>query len=88
VTGEGSFDYQSLRGKVISGVAARASALGRPCLVLAGRCEVGRQGASSYGIDECWSVVEFTGSVEQAMNEPFASLTGLAASVAAVWTSP
>ena len=88
VTGEGSFDYQSLRGKVISGVAARASALGRPCLVLAGRCEVGRQGASSYGIDECWSVVELTGSVERAMNEPVESLAGLAASVAAVWTSP
>jgi len=88
ITGEGSFDYQSLRGKVVSGVAGRASAKARPCLVLAGQSSVGRQGASASGIDQCWSVVDFVGSVEKALSEPFDALAGLARSVAAVWSSP
>lgn len=37
VTGEGSFDSQSLRGKVISGIASRAQRAGVPVHVLAGR---------------------------------------------------
>lgn len=40
VTGEGSFDAQSLRGKVVSRVARTAQLQGRPCLVLAGRVSV------------------------------------------------
>lgn len=41
VTGEGSFDSQSLRGKVIHGMAARARAAGVPVHVLAGRVAEG-----------------------------------------------
>src|SRR5260370_710613 len=37
ITGEGSVDDQSLRGKVVAGVAAAARDLGVPCIVLAGR---------------------------------------------------
>ena len=37
VTGEGSFDFQSACGKVVSGVAAEARKAGVPLLVLAGR---------------------------------------------------
>lgn len=39
VTGEGSFDAQSLRGKVVHGVAARARARGVPVHVIAGRVD-------------------------------------------------
>ena len=39
ITGEGSFDAQSLRGKVVAGVAAAASERGLPCVVVAGRVE-------------------------------------------------
>ncbi len=41
ITGEGSFDSQSLRGKVIAGVARRAAAAQVPVHVLAGRVEPG-----------------------------------------------
>jgi glycerate kinase len=87
VTGEGSFDWQSLRGKVPSGVARRAAARARPCLVLAGRVDVGRREAAAAGIDEAWSVVEHVGSVEQAMARPYEGLAGLAATVAAAWST-
>ena len=41
ITGEGSFDRQSLRGKAVSGVIDRAGRRGVPVLVLAGRVEPG-----------------------------------------------
>jgi glycerate kinase len=86
ITGEGSFDFQSLRGKVIAGVAFRAAAKARPCLVLAGRCDVGRREASAMGVDEAWSVVEHVGSVDLAMSHPHEGLARLAAHVAGLWS--
>ena len=50
VTGEGCFDWQSLRGKVVAGVAATALAHGRACVVLAGRVEVGRREYAAIGV--------------------------------------
>lgn len=43
ITGEGAFDWQSLRGKVVAGVADAALARAVPVLVLAGRVEVTRR---------------------------------------------
>jgi glycerate kinase len=43
VTGEGAFDWQSLRGKAVAGVAAAALAHAVPTVVLAGRVEVSRR---------------------------------------------
>ncbi len=50
VTGEGSFDWQSLRGKVVAGVAAAALERAVPVLVLAGRVEVSRREWITAGI--------------------------------------
>ena len=87
VTGEGSFDWQSLRGKVIAGVAYAAAAKARPCLVLAGRCDVGRREASAMGVDEAWSVADHVGSVSEAMERPRESLAALARHVAGLWSA-
>jgi glycerate kinase len=43
ITGEGAFDWQSLRGKAVAGVAAAALDRAVPVLVLAGRVEVSRR---------------------------------------------
>lgn len=87
VTGEGSFDDQSLRGKVAIGVAAAAQERGVPCLVLAGQVKVGRRQAAAAGVDATYSVAEHAGSVEEAMARPAQLLTDLAAAVAAEWGS-
>lgn len=58
ITGEGSFDWQSLRGKVVSGVAESALAQGRACVVLAGRVEVGRREYSATGVSGAFAVVD------------------------------
>jgi len=50
VTGEGAFDWQSLRGKVVAGVASEALQRAVPVLVLAGRVEVSRREWISAGV--------------------------------------
>jgi glycerate kinase len=86
ITGEGSFDFQSLRGKVAGGVAAAAAEQGVPCLVLAGQVSLGRQEAAAAGFEAAYSVAEQAGSVEAALERPAARLSELAARVAREWS--
>lgn len=86
ITGEGSFDHQSLRGKVVAGVAAAARERGLPCLVVAGRVTVSPEEAQAAGVSGAWSLVDhFGGDVERAMSHPAAGLRALAAQLAASW---
>ena len=82
ITGEGSFDAQSLRGKVVSGVAAAAAEQGLPCLVLAGQVAVGRRELAAAGVAAAYSVAAAAGSVAAAMDRPAERLADLAARVA------
>lgn len=50
VTGEGSVDAQTLRGKAPAGVAAAARAAGVPVVVVCGRCEVGPAELAAAGV--------------------------------------
>ncbi len=82
ITGEGSFDEQSLRGKVVAGVAAAAHERGVPCLVLAGRVGISVPDAAAAGITGVASLVEHFGSADLAMTRPAEGLRALAASAA------
>jgi glycerate kinase len=86
ITGEGSFDAQSLRGKLVSGVAGGARDRGLPCLVLAGRTSAGRREAAVAGITEAYSLVSHFGGVDEAMARPAQGLTELAARLARQWS--
>jgi glycerate kinase len=86
LTGEGSFDFQSVRGKVAGGVAKAATAHGVPCLVLAGQVSLDRQQAAAAGVEAAYSVAEQAGSVEAAMARPGDGLAELAARVAGEWS--
>jgi glycerate kinase len=91
ITGEGSFDHQSLRGKVVAGVAGAARDLGLPCVVLAGRISAGRREASAAGVTESYSLVdhfggEEHGGVEPAMTRPAEGLRSIAARLAGQWS--
>ncbi len=50
ITGEGSFDSQSLQGKVVSGVAAAAKRASVPTVVIAGRVTATAEQYQPYGI--------------------------------------
>ena len=91
VTGEGSFDWQSLRGKVVSGVAAAALEQGRPCVVIAGRVEVGRREFAASGVTAAFAVVDDVrdrGLDEKvAIDDAASQVAQLAARVARTWGS-
>ncbi|MFL6237989.1 MAG: glycerate kinase [Actinomycetes bacterium] len=82
VTGEGRFDDQSLRGKVVSGVAEAAQAAGVRCVVLAGQVRLDADRAAAAGVDRAYAVTDEVGSVEEAMRRPAAGLERLAERVA------
>jgi glycerate kinase len=90
ITGEGSFDHQSLRGKVVAGVAGAARDRGLPCVVLAGRVSTGRRESAAAGVTEAHSLVEYFGGephggVERATSRPTEGLRALAARLARQW---
>jgi len=86
ITGEGSFDHQSLRGKVVAGIANGARDRGLPCLVVCGRNETGYREAASAGVTETYSLTEHFGSAEEAMARPAEGLRELGARIAGQWS--
>jgi glycerate kinase len=81
ITGEGSFDDQSLHGKVIDGVAGAARAAGVPVTVLAGRVTADPQAWRAAGVTRASSLVEAFG-LERAMADAGGGLRELAARLA------
>jgi glycerate 2-kinase len=85
ITGEGSFDHQSLRGKVVAGIANGARDRGVPCIVLCGRNETGYREAASAGVTETHSLTEYFGSEQEAMTRPAEGLRALSERLATQW---
>jgi glycerate kinase len=86
ITGEGSFDHQSLRGKVAGGVANSARDRGLPCVVVAGRVETGHREAAAQGVTETHSLVNHFGSTEKALAQADRGLREIAARLARQWS--
>ena len=84
VTGEGHFDWQSLRGKVVTGVADAAMELAVPVVVIAGQVSIGRRDWSAIGVSAAYAVSEDV-SLEQSLSEAFNSVRDMAARVAKTW---
>jgi len=84
ITGEGCLDDQSLHGKVVAGVAAAVSAVGKPCIVLAGEVRLGKRECASTGIDAAYSMKELFGA-DAAISEPAQTLQAMASRVAKTW---
>jgi glycerate kinase len=83
ITGEGSFDEQSLHGKTVGALAKAAGEHGVPCLVLAGRCGVDPGAAREAGIARAYGLVDhLAGDVATALARPAEGLRVLAAHVA------
>lgn len=86
ITGEGTFDWSSLRGKVVSGVAGMAQDHGIPVIVLAGQVMVGRREFGAIGVESAYSMADLAGSVSAAMDEPQTWLAAAAQRVASTWS--
>jgi glycerate kinase len=85
VTGEGSLDPTSLRGKVVGGVAAMAAEAAVPCIALAGQVGVGRREAAAAGLEAAYAVADAVG-LDAALARPAEELAALAARVAREWS--
>jgi glycerate kinase len=66
ITGEGSLDAQSLRGKVVAAVAAAAPC---PVYAVAGRIELSAQALAKMGISRSLALVDLAPSVRSAMDD-------------------
>lgn len=85
ISGEGAFDYSSRAGKVVHGVASVAMRHAVPCLVLAGRVDVGSREMRALGVESAYGVVDRVGE-QAAMADPARHLADLAARVARSWS--
>ena len=86
VTGEGRFDWQSLRGKVVAGVAEAALANATATVVIAGQTLVGRRDTMALGIAGTYAVAESPDQVAAALADPTGTLSARAARVASTWS--
>jgi glycerate kinase len=86
VTGEGRFDWQSLRGKVVAGVAGQALAIGTPVVVIAGQVQVGRREALAIGVESAYPVARNPQEVDAALADPVGTLADRAERVARTWS--
>ncbi len=86
VTGEGRFDWQSLRGKVVAGVAAAGLDTGTPVVVVAGQVLVGRREAQVIGVESAYPVARTPREIEAALADPYATLAARAQRVARTWS--
>jgi glycerate kinase len=85
LTGEGKLDWQSVDGKVVSGIAELAGAAARPCVALVGVVELGNRELRANGIEAAYSMVDAVGTGE-ALGRPGPSLEALAERVAKTWS--
>jgi glycerate 2-kinase len=86
VTGEGRFDWQSLRGKVVAGVAQAALANAKPAVVIAGQTLVGRRETMALGISGTYAVAENPGQIAAALADPAGTLSARTTRVATTWS--
>jgi glycerate kinase len=85
VTGEGSLDEQTLRGKAPAGVAAAARAAGVPVVAVAGRNTLPAAALRSAGIAKAYALSDLEDDPERSMREPVPLLERLAGRIAADW---
>lgn len=87
VTGEGSLDAQTLRGKLPVRVAARCLDAGVSCMAIAGRVMLGRRQVAAAGFAGAYSIEDYAGSLEAAIALGAPGLHRLTAQVGAQWHS-
>ncbi len=87
ITGEGTFDAQSLRGKVVAGIARAARAAGVPVAVLAGVVNITEETCREHGIAFAFQTKKHGATLEESMaraeNDLYDAAAELAASMSA-----
>nr|WP_223199344.1 glycerate kinase [Solihabitans fulvus] len=85
ITGEGSLDEQTLRGKAPAGVASAARAAGIPVVAVAGRCLLGPDALRAAGIAGAYSLTDLEPDITRCLAQAADLLERLAESIARDW---
>jgi glycerate kinase len=85
VTGEGSLDEQSLRGKVPVGVAHAAAQHGVPVVAVTGQCSIGPDQLRAVGISAAYALSDLESDPARSMEQAAPLLERLAMRVAKEW---
>ena len=90
ITGEGSLDKQTLRGKAPAGVAlaARLASPGTPVVAVAGACTLDEASLARAGIAAAYALAAVEPDLASSMTNAGSLLEKLAAQVAADWLAP
>ncbi len=86
VTGEGTYDWRSLRDSAPAAVSEITMAAGVPLVALAGQVRVGRREALTAGLSATYAVADRPAAVAAALADPAGTLAARAARVAATWS--
>ncbi|MFV0253632.1 MAG: glycerate kinase [Beutenbergiaceae bacterium] len=82
ITGEGSLDQQSLRGKVPVGVAAAAAQAGVPTVAIAGQCSLSQPVLREHGIEAGYALTDIEPDGEVCMRQASRLIAEIAAGIA------
>jgi glycerate kinase len=85
VTGEGSLDAQTLRGKAPAGIAAKAAGASVPVVAVAGRCLLDTAQLKTAGFGAVYPLTDFEPDPARCMADAAALLTKAAALLAEEW---
>ena len=86
VTGAGRVDWSTMKGSVVAGVAAAALDTGRPAVLVAGECLVGRRETMTLGLAGTYAVADSRAEVEAMVADPVETLAARTARVARTWS--
>ncbi|MGL5860430.1 MAG: glycerate kinase family protein [Phycicoccus sp.] len=86
VTGAGLVDWSTLRRSVVAGVAEATLETGRPTVLVAGECHVGRRETMALGLAGAYAVAESPGDLEAMVADPVSTLRSRTARVARTWS--
>jgi glycerate kinase len=86
VTGAGVVDWSATRGSVVAGVAEATMETGRPTVLIAGECLLGRRETMTMGFAGCYAVADTSAEVEAMIAHPVATLAQRTARVARTWS--
>lgn len=84
ITGEGSFDWKTLDGKVVSGLAHLAMKHGKPLVVIAGQVALGRRDWQTIGVNATFAMSD-DAPLEQCLAKPQEVLGKTASRMGRTW---
>jgi len=88
VTGAGRVDWSTLHGSVVAGVAAATLETGRPTVLVAGECLVGRRETMTLGLAGTYAVADSRADPSTFSRRSTSSRSGLTPSSASMRSSP